>query len=58
MWQGWGVTLAYVIVLLGALRLFPETYWLCFVISTLILLVICYKKGEKPKWSWGKHPNT
>lgn len=24
------------------------------IISIIILITICYKKGEKPKWSWGK----
>ena len=25
-----------------------------FVITTIIFLSICYKKGEKPSWHWGK----
>ena len=23
------------------------------ILSVVVLIVICYKKGEKPKWSWG-----
>lgn len=25
-----------------------------FLISTILLIVICIKKGEKPRWRWGK----
>jgi hypothetical protein len=25
-----------------------------FVIGTGALLIVCYKKGEKPRWRWGK----
>jgi hypothetical protein len=24
------------------------------IILTILLIVICYKKGEKPRWQWGK----
>ncbi len=25
-----------------------------FVINTIFLLIICYAKGERPRWRWGK----
>lgn len=25
-----------------------------FILSTLLFLLLCYKKGEYPKWRWGK----
>ena len=28
------------------------------VILTIILIVVCYRTGEKPKWQWGKPNNT
>lgn len=24
------------------------------IIATIILIVICYRKGESPRWQWGK----
>jgi hypothetical protein len=29
-------------------------YFLYILIPTIILIVICYKKGEKPRWRWGR----
>jgi hypothetical protein len=63
-WEGWLVTLGFVAVLLfngfylssigepsiGNLILFFGS----IIISIIILIVICYKTGEKPAWTWGK----
>jgi hypothetical protein len=62
-WQGWLVVIIYIgiIVVPGVfladsvetgeeyLGLFP----LIILISTTVLFWICYKKGERPRWSWG-----
>jgi len=63
-WQGWLVIFIFVIlVTLNAFRLeinsrtsevavftyLPETALLC-----IGLIMICYLKGEKPSWRWGK----
>lgn len=62
-WQGWVVILIYVLMLIESfkridalshsvsdtlLNFVPQTF-----IFTLILVIVCYKTGEKPKWSWG-----
>ncbi len=62
-WQGWLVTFVYV----GLVALFALTIddtsprrevFLSFVLPLLILttcfLRIAYKKGETPKWQWGR----
>lgn len=61
--EGWLVLLAYVAgVVFFAMR--AEQSLLLndvsrealapILILTILLIVICYKKGEKPKWQWGK----
>ena len=59
-WQGWLIIALYVIFLVIILeRPNIEAYSqsqvlvnlvLPFIIGTGILFIICYKKGEKPKW--------
>lgn len=62
-WQGWLVTLSFIVfVVWGSVNLPNETaltesqvWW--FVaknfLAMIILLFICYKKGESPRWQWG-----
>jgi len=60
-WQGWAVVAVFVLfILLTAFSLekMPTdseiTWFLAKIIFLVILLLlICYKKGEKPKWQWG-----
>jgi hypothetical protein len=61
-WQGWVVTLLYIIALLSftlsadqsshsvsdTLISFAGPY----IVLTCLLLAVCYKKGEKPEWRW------
>ena len=61
-WQGWAVTLGYVLLVL---LLASSVSWvtsskevsLMFILPVIILtsafIRICYKKGEKPRWQWG-----
>ena len=56
-WQGWLLILAWVILFtLAVIKMDHE--WLknlIFIfVFTGILIWICYKKGEKPRWRWGK----
>ena len=65
-WQGWIVILVYV-VLIGLLLSIREedipgnpdsgSNFLVFALPTILLtallIFICYKKGEKPRWQWG-----
>ncbi len=66
-WQGWVVTGGYVaLVLLFALTLDESssprevafTYILPVIILTTLLISIAYKKGERPRWQWGRDPDT
>lgn len=61
-WQGWAVTLGYVLLLvLLALTIDessqPKEIALMFLLPAAILtsclIRICYAKGEKPGWRWG-----
>ncbi len=65
-WQGWLVILVY-LVLIFALVFTREKdipgnpdsgsnfliFALPIIILTTLLIFICYKKGEKPRWQWG-----
>jgi hypothetical protein len=61
-WQGWAITLAYIVfVVLLALTLDEKspdreimfTFLLPVTLLTIMFIRIAYKKGEKPKWTWG-----
>lgn len=66
--EGWAVTAAYVVfVLWFAFNLGKSEqvdvaieFLAPLAVATLILLIICYKTGEPPKWMWGpdKKPET
>lgn len=65
-WQGWLVLFFYA-VLISILVLIREkdipgnpdsgsnflTFALPFIVLTILLIFIAYKKGEKPHWQWG-----
>jgi peptidoglycan/LPS O-acetylase OafA/YrhL len=58
-WQGWVVTLLWFAVVIGAIPLFdtrrhPLPYLGFVLVMIVVLLVICYAKGEPPRWRWGK----
>ena len=58
-WQGWAVLFAYSLLLTLA------SFWVVFYMDRIVeffifvfaltgvLIWICVKKGEKPKWRWG-----
>ena len=60
-WEGWAVMLVFVFFMfVGALFIeqhsketFAYFYVIYVFILTGILIFICYKKGEKPRWRWG-----
>lgn len=63
-WQGWLVILLFIgFVLWTASRLeasgqeptINELDWFFakIAVSIFLLMYICYKKGEKPRWQWG-----
>lgn len=60
--EGWAVIAGYIAGIFYLLyridpNLSPEeslaTYLIPFLFLTAILLGICFKKGEKPRWQWG-----
>lgn len=65
-WEGWLVVLVFIVLLLingfyfsfnassGTPSLFNIIIFLIIIIISIIVMFwICYKKGEKPRWSWG-----
>ncbi len=58
-WQGWVVFIVYFALLgLGALVFRPDREPFDFIIFvgflSFLLVIICWLKGEPPKWRWGK----
>ncbi len=58
-WQGWVVLIGFFALLAaGVLWLLPSYGEPAFVIYTLllsaVLVVVCWAKGERPAWRWGK----
>lgn len=65
-WQGWLVILVYITLILTlvltreeAIQGNPDSgsnfliLGLPIILLTAVLIFICYKKGEKPRWQWG-----
>ncbi len=65
-WQGWLVIILYISFILTLVLTREEfipgnpdsgsnflTFALPIIISTALLIFICYRKGEKPRWQWG-----
>jgi hypothetical protein len=58
-WQGWVVLAAYVgMLLIGVVSidrvLQPQLFIGWFMGWTLLLLSVCWVKGERPRWRWGR----
>jgi len=59
MWQGWMVLIVYVILLgIGYLAFRPREEPAHFIIYvnclSVLLVVVCWLKGEPPHWRWGR----
>jgi hypothetical protein len=57
-WQGWLVFAAFFALVLLGIYLFPPRQslaaFLLYVIALTVLLVgVCWFKGEPPRWRWG-----
>jgi len=57
-WQGWVVLVAFVALLVGgSIVLRPAkalTFYLVYVVVLCALLtLVCWLKGEPPRWRWG-----
>ena len=56
-WQGWLVYTAYLVLLCGGAFFISkerELFSVYTVVLSIVLIIICYLKGEKPRWRWGK----
>jgi hypothetical protein len=63
-WQGWIITLVYIVFLAYIFTVSDLdshsvsdtliSVSVPFILSSSLLIWICYKKGEKPTWRWGK----
>ncbi|HFD32929.1 MAG TPA: hypothetical protein ENJ28_09530 [Gammaproteobacteria bacterium] len=58
-WQGWLVLLMYVALsILGTVYLGNNGYSIFIpfyiILLTSLLILVCWKKGEKLSWRWGK----
>lgn len=63
-WQGWAVFLVWLAAVLAALlcirqaepkSLATDLLGVGFTLASMaVLIAICYKTGEKPRWRWGK----
>ncbi len=57
-WEGWVVLLVWAVIFVSIVSKVNDHEGInniVFVfISVLVLLFVCYKKGEKPRWQWGK----
>lgn len=65
-WQGWLLTLSYVVIITILIINREESipgnpdsgsnflvFGLPLIFLTVLFIFIAYKKGEKPKWQWG-----
>jgi hypothetical protein len=55
-WEGWMVLLIWAVLFTVCVLKSQKHVVLSFVgiwVSVIILLYICYKKGERPCWQWG-----
>lgn len=57
-WQGWVVLALYLIAMLTGALFFPPhqrlvEYLLYGHAVTLLLVLVCWLKGEPPRWRWG-----
>lgn len=56
-WEGWLVLLLWLIVFIPLVLNVKHNRILSIVgifFVTGLLIYVCYKKGEKPRWQWGK----
>jgi drug/metabolite transporter (DMT)-like permease len=58
-WQGWLVIVAFVgLLVLGSFLFPPRTHMAAYLIYVIflgaLLCVVCWFKGEPPRWRWGE----
>lgn len=61
-WQGWMVVVIYIVGLLKIIQNLlpnssassPTQFFIAIITWTVILIVVSYRTGEKPRWQWGE----
>jgi hypothetical protein len=57
-WQGWVVVITWIAAVVAMSLWLPEwnlpLFFVFIAAMTVILIAICYAKGEPPRWRWGK----
>ena len=58
-WQGWTIAIIYAVMIIVGIVIFPlkenKALFICWIVGfTIMLLVICWIKGEPLRWRWGK----
>jgi hypothetical protein len=57
-WQGWVVLAVWLVVLMSVSPFLAGRNWgefTAFMLLMAVLLIgVCYAKGEPPRWRWGK----
>ena len=66
-WQGWVTTAAFVaFVVWSGFGIESQTepsatqlnwFFIKIALAVVVLIIICYKTGEKPRWQWGLPKN-
>ena len=56
-WQGWLVMILWIIIVIAVSPILALNNWLIFaafiLVMVILLIAICYAKGEPPRWRWG-----
>ena len=62
-WQGWTVIIGFIALIIFNFRRLdaisvsenelPADFLLQTVVLVILLIAICYVKGERPRWQWG-----
>jgi uncharacterized membrane protein len=57
-WEGWVVFVGYLAGVFGGLAVFPPdkamgSYAVCLTVLTVVLMIVCFVKGEPARWRWG-----
>lgn len=54
-WQGWGILALYLAGVFSEIQptIYPLRFVARIVVLTVFLIIICWIKGERPRWQWG-----
>jgi len=57
-WQGWAVLAIFVLAIAGIAMRFPPNarpleFFALLVLACAVLTLVCWWKGEPPRWRWG-----